>query len=153
MAMEQNNPTPDYQRIGAAYDILGTEIPRIRNIEVNHQHQEVIGVIRELRQDIQDIRQDLQGVQQTVHNIQQSQQGFNRRLVSIDNSIIRFTNKDNFRSDPESILLPLRDTVTGDIIPDCPTTVDQIHKLSAAETTRILEALQAKRVAVLHQFL
>ncbi|KAI3325256.1 hypothetical protein HD806DRAFT_553334 [Xylariaceae sp. AK1471] len=176
IAMEQNNPQPDCERITVANGILSTEIPRIRNIEPAQQYQEIIGLLQGVERTIQDNQQTLQDNQQTLQDnqrtlqdnqrtlqdIQQAQQAFNRRLIAIENTTIQFKNKLNQQSDPNSVLFPLRDLATGNTIPHCPNTSADIHRLSALEATRILRALQVpvpagrittKRTAVLREFL
>jgi hypothetical protein len=81
-------------------------------------------------------------------------------LSRSDNSLRWYQNTLGLLFNPPAQLLPLIHVSTGLDIPDCPTTVAEIHQLSEVEATRILQALQvpvpvgltAQRTAVLEQF-
>ena len=82
------------------------------------------------------------------------------RLTRNENHTTRVRNSQRLLGGSGATLLPLQNPVTGDEIPDLPTTVAEIYQLPAAEASRILQALQvpvpagtlARREAVGEQF-
>ncbi|KAK3938372.1 hypothetical protein QBC46DRAFT_355934 [Diplogelasinospora grovesii] len=180
--MGQNNPLPDFDNISGAFTTLGVEIPRLRNHqqlaqEIRQGQQQLQQQMQQMQQSQQRFQQQMQQsqqqLQQQMQQMQQSQQQFqqqiqqqfstfSRRLVVIENTTIQIKNKQSCQANPAARLSPLLNPVTGDIIPDCPTTAAQIHKLTAAQATRLLEILQVpvpagtvevKKTALLQQFL
>jgi hypothetical protein len=82
------------------------------------------------------------------------------RLTRNENNTTRLRNSQRLAGSSTATLLPLQNPVTGDEIPNLPTTVAQINRLTAAEAERILLELQelvppgtgARREAVREQF-
>jgi superfamily II RNA helicase len=159
--------TPDYVKIGAAFDTLGTEIPRIKNVEPIRQHRELLDILREVQQSQKDLQQSQKDLQQSQKDLQQNQKaqgetlksihksiqsiettqrGFHRDLIIRENATTQIRNKTSLAADPTSLLLPLRNPATGETIPNCPTSSAEIYGLSTAEATRILQALQAEPI-------
>ncbi|OTA60430.1 hypothetical protein K449DRAFT_435532 [Hypoxylon sp. EC38] len=130
--MDQNKIPPDFERIGATCNTLGTEIPRIRNIDSAQQSQQRTYLIQQLQDEV---RRD-------ITEIWQSQRSLDLRLTVVETTTIQCRNKDIFQADLSGHIFPLRDPATLEIIPNYPSTADQINNLNSAEGTRILQALQ-----------
>jgi hypothetical protein len=118
--------------------------------------QNIHRIVQDILQAQQAQQQILQDIQQTLQDVQQNEKASNRRFVVIENGLIQIRNRGLWMANVSATLTPLRDLVTGDVIPNCPTTFSQAYKLTGAEATRILQALQvpvpggleAKRLAV-----
>ncbi|KFY25425.1 hypothetical protein V491_01742 [Pseudogymnoascus sp. VKM F-3775] len=109
-------------------------------------------------QQIQEINQTLRLILQVL---ERNHVDITTRITATDNSNIQLRNRLNNLSNPTATILPLRHPRTGNFIENCPTTIAQINRLSAAEATRILDilgvripsTLPLKREAVRLQFL
>ncbi|KAI6093865.1 hypothetical protein F4821DRAFT_6314 [Hypoxylon rubiginosum] len=116
---------PDYNRIGAAFNIV------------------------DLLQQLVDGQQELQN---SFQEVQEGQREISRRIIVLENDSIRSRNHQNLQPDPTAaVLLPLRNVTTGEPIPDCPISQDQIKRLTQAEANRILSALQLPLPAGINQ--
>ncbi|KAI1760498.1 hypothetical protein GGR53DRAFT_78248 [Hypoxylon sp. FL1150] len=140
---------PDFDKLDAAFINISREFRLACNLL-----QESCRGQQELRQEVQDLRRGQEGIQAQLDILTQ-------RTNLLENASIRFKNKQNLQPNPNAaVLLPLKDVTTGEIIPNCPTSKQQIHRLSQARADRILTALQItipvaldqKRVAVLRAF-
>lgn len=133
------NPAPNLDNIAAATSelintatVLNAELPRIRNIQGVQGTQAILDELRDLK----------------------------TRLTRNENNTTRLRNSQRLAGSSTATLIPLQNPVTGDEIPNLPTTVAQINRLSAAEAARILQELQvplpagtgARREAVRQQF-
>jgi len=57
---------------------------------------------------------------------------------------IKIRNRHLCTTGPRARLQPLVDIPTGVVIPHCPATIGQIHRLTAADADRILQALMSQ---------
>ncbi|KAH8904422.1 hypothetical protein BR93DRAFT_147243 [Coniochaeta sp. PMI_546] len=133
------NPAPNFDNIAATTSdlingatVLHTELPLIRNLQGVQGTQAILNELRDIK----------------------------TRLTKNENNTTRLRNSQRFACSSTATLLPLQNPVTGDVIPNLPTTVTQINRLTAAEAQRILLELQvpvppgtgARREAVRQEF-
>ncbi|ELR08469.1 hypothetical protein VC83_01243 [Pseudogymnoascus destructans] len=168
-------PLPNFEIIETAFTSLGTEIPKLRNIEAARQSQQILDGIAQiardvntLRNEVSTLRNEVSTLRNEVSTLKNEVAGLGNRFTALENrftaqenATIRLQNAQRQLSFPTAPLLPLRDPQTGIPIPNCPNTIDHINRLSAVEASRILQilevrvprALQDRREAVRHQFI
>ena len=113
-----NDALPDFDNITAHGTGLVTELSRLRNI------------------------QGLKGTQAILQAIADARAESRTQFTRIENNLRRMENTQRALSNTEAQLLPPLHPITGIAIPNCPTTLAQLHRLSGHEVLRILTELQ-----------
>src|SRR3569833_931688 len=119
--MAQNNIAPNFNNIAIATATLYTELPRLANLQGAQLNQAVLD--------------RLDGIQNRLDGIQAEL----RRNSFV---FLRLQNAQRYALNSRTTLLPLRSLRTRTSIPNCPTTVAQIRRLTRAEARRILQELE-----------
>lgn len=144
------------------------ELP-IRNVAGVQAGQAILAAIAELKTQVAELTNELRTqtaelkneVEEIRTEVAEQSIEFRTRSTRTENSQRRLQNSLRLSTNLRTLLLPLLDTTSGLEIPNCPPTYAQIRRLSRAEATRILQALQvpvpltvaAQRIAVQKQFL
>ena len=156
-AMAENVPLPDgadIQAIRQAYLILQTEVPRLGNRHIDQQNQHIIDQLHEIRETLQThttllhthttLLESHTALLQTHSTLLESHttllHDIQARQTATENTVIRIQNV--HRVATTSPLLPLKNPLTGQLIPNCPSTLSEIYRLTRARATSLLEQLQ-----------
>ncbi|KAK0631497.1 hypothetical protein B0T14DRAFT_4222 [Immersiella caudata] len=154
---------PNLDNFERCWSEILVEVRRVRNIPALTDSERIIAAIgqmtTQLETQIQGVETRLeaqiqgaetrleariQGVEtQLTERINQVQTSITTSLKAYDaNAMTRVVNNNNVAK-PNHDIEPLLDVATGTVIPDFPTTVDEIMHLQAAQANAILTALGA----------
>ncbi|KAI1464619.1 uncharacterized protein F4812DRAFT_442789 [Daldinia caldariorum] len=135
--MDKNNTAPGHLQTGITHHILGDQIH---------------GPLQAIPESLANVRGNQVNNQELFADIRRDRLASNHRHIKFKNSLTRSINKLEFYLDPEwCSLLPLQSLATGQVIRNCPRSVDAIMVLRTTQARRILRDLQVPESAVLDE--
>lgn len=164
MAEVEQDRLPNFENLSAGLNILSTELPRMRNSQGVALGQQILDRLTGIENSIVGIENSIVdlsiitedrflSIEDRLLDVDNRLLDVNNRLLNIENRLdttticeknarIKSANAHHLAVQRNAALLPLLDIQSGVAIPNCPATSADIHTLTAADATRILQALR-----------
>ncbi|KAF4513656.1 hypothetical protein G6O67_000899 [Ophiocordyceps sinensis] len=133
---------PDFPLAVRSLETLTEQVSRCQNIPAIDGGLRLTQVLEEIRNGMRDMRNEVRAVNRKLDDLDRKVGGLDRRMtVAERNGVARMENSSAMR--PDAGLAPLFSLETGDEIPGCPSTMEEVGSLAAREIDRILRQLGA----------